>query len=56
MHQQHLTTAQTALVFNYSFNIDDFGNIKTLLSIDSGTIQLPFDVLRLPLTQDSHFA
>ncbi len=42
MHQQHLTTAQTALVINYSFNIDDFGNIKTLLSIDSGTISTSF--------------
>jgi hypothetical protein len=32
MHQQHLTTARTALIFIYSFNINAFGHIKTILS------------------------
>jgi hypothetical protein len=49
MHRQHLTTARTALIFNYSFNIDALGHIKTVLSINSGTISTSFWCL-LPFT------
>jgi hypothetical protein len=33
MHQQHPTTARTALIFIYSFNINAFGHITTILSL-----------------------